>query len=77
MTTSANPHAAPDSHTVLTLVSAFQQGRHAQAHQGIHVLLDLSGNTAHNPLPLFARRPAPVQASWLDDFAATGVAAMD
>ncbi len=44
---------------------------------GIQVLLDLSGHTAHNRLPLFAHRPAPVQASWLGYFATTGVAAMD
>ncbi len=45
--------------------------------QGIHLLLDLSGHTAHNRLPMFARRPAPVQASWLGYFATTGVAAID
>lgn len=44
---------------------------------GIHVLLDLSGHTAHNRLPLFAWKPAPVQASWLGYCATTGVAEMD
>jgi predicted O-linked N-acetylglucosamine transferase (SPINDLY family) len=44
---------------------------------GIHLLLDLSGHTAHNRLPVFAWKPAPRQASWLGYFATTGVAEMD
>jgi predicted O-linked N-acetylglucosamine transferase (SPINDLY family) len=50
----------------------------ALIHQdGLHVLLDLSGHTAHNRLALFAWRPAPVQASWIGYFGTTGMAEID
>lgn len=43
----------------------------------IDILLDLMGHTEHGRLALFARRPAPVQASWLGYFATTGVGEID
>lgn len=44
---------------------------------GIHVLLDLSGHTSKGRLPMFARKPAPVQAAWLGFLATCGVKEID
>lgn len=62
----------------MTIKGLSDQAAATQIHEdGVDILIDLSGHTSNNRLPLFAWRPARIQASWLGYFSTTGVEQMD
>ncbi|SDD24279.1 tetratricopeptide repeat protein [Paraburkholderia lycopersici] len=44
---------------------------------GIDILVDLTGHTGRNRLVAFARKPAPIQASWIGNPCTTGLDSVD
>jgi len=60
------------------LIGLADEAAAQQIHRdGIHVLIELSGHTPNNRLPVLAWKPAPLQVSWLGYFATTGVGEVD
>jgi predicted O-linked N-acetylglucosamine transferase (SPINDLY family) len=78
---------AADDHTarLQSLSDGWRDIRYLNARQtaqqirddGIDILIDLAGHTAHNRLDVFAERAAPVQMTWLGYFNTTGMHAVD
>jgi len=44
---------------------------------GINVLIDMSGHTGDNRMPIFTYKPAPIQISWAAYLASTGIKEID
>ena len=78
-------HDDPSSRHLQTLVSVWRQVEKLSDDElaqliiddGIDVLIDLSGHTGGNRLLTFARKPAPLQASWMGYPMTTGLQAID
>ena len=75
-------HASRHLHGLAHIWRQVEKLTHAELAQlitsdSIDILIDLSGHTGFNRLPAFARKPAPLQASWIGYPGTTGLQAMD
>jgi predicted O-linked N-acetylglucosamine transferase (SPINDLY family) len=72
------PHLRKSSHAWRQVEALTDDELTAQIRDdAIDVLFDLSGHTAYNRLPVFCRKPAPVQVTWLGYPNTTGLQSMD
>jgi predicted O-linked N-acetylglucosamine transferase (SPINDLY family) len=82
---SNNPYDDGATHELRRLMTHWHDIKEMSDHEAaelimscrVDILVDLAGHTAHNRLPVFAWRPAPVQVSWLGFFASTGLTEID
>ena len=80
-----NVNPDPTTHAIRALVSNWKDSwslnhenfAHFVRENQIDILIDLSAHSAGNRLPAFARKPAPIQISWLAYCGSTGLDAID
>lgn len=75
-------HASRHLHGLASIWRQVENLTHAELAQlitsdSIDILIDLSGHTGFNRLPAFARKPAPLQLTWIGYPGTTGLQAMD
>ncbi|WP_454774519.1 tetratricopeptide repeat protein [Janthinobacterium tructae] len=75
-------HVSRHLHGLANIWRQVERLTHAELAQlvtsdAIDILIDLSGHTGFNRLPTFARKPAPLQVTWIGYPGTTGLQAMD
>lgn len=75
-------HVSRHLHGLVSIWRQVETLTHAElaqliASDAIDILIDLSGHTGFNRLPTFARKPAPLQLTWIGYPGTTGLQAMD